>query len=79
MAKDGKAAQESGGDVVRTVAHTSAFQLIASLAVPSLIIHTQVHAFQKVFKKVGRYQKWGPVVAGLALIPIPNRYTLSAA
>lgn len=55
--------------ITRTVLERSLFQSIASMALPAFTIHTQVHSFQKVFKKVGKFQKWGPTVMGFALIP----------
>lgn len=55
--------------IARTVLERSLFQSIASMALPAFTIHTQVHLFQKVFKKIGRFQKWGPTCMGFALIP----------
>ena len=65
-----KARYIEGKDVTRTAAHTFAFHSVASIAAPSLIIHTQVHLVQKICQRAGRFQKWGPVIAGLALIPL---------
>lgn len=62
-------AKETGGNVMRTVAHQSVFQGLASLALPFLIIHTQVSVFKSVFTKMGRFTKWGPTISGLALLP----------
>jgi len=57
--------------ISRVIVHTTIFQTIASVLVPSAIIHTAVHRTQKfvnarpsVFAK-----KYAPVAAGLALIP----------
>ena len=55
--------------ITRTVLERSLFQSIASMALPAFTIHTQVHLFSKVFKKIGRFQKWGPTCMGFALIP----------
>jgi hypothetical protein len=45
-------------------------QGVASLAVPMIVIHQAVHAAQAVTKRLGRGTKWGPTIAGLALIPV---------
>ena len=58
------------GDVARTVAHMSTFHGLASIAMPSLIIHTAVHQSKNVFRRMGRFVRWGPVFSGLILIPI---------
>jgi fission process protein 1 len=39
------------------------------MALPAFTIHSTVHLFKHVFHKVGRFQKWGPTVAGLAVVP----------
>ena len=49
-------------------------QFIASLAVPTIIIHTAVHETSKAFKKAPKswprfIPKYGPSAVGLALIP----------
>eukprot|EP00808_Paulinella_micropora_P009202 g5178.t1 len=67
-----KKAHEKGVDesgLYRYATKRSLFQAVASMALPAVIIHTQVHAFQKVFKRVGRFQRFGPSAAGLLLIP----------
>jgi fission process protein 1 len=56
-------------DVAQVVVQRSVFQVLASIVLPAITIHTQVKVFQKVFAKVGRFQKWGPTVAGIAIIP----------
>ena len=60
---------EAGGDAARAFAHAALFQGVASLALPMVIIHQTVHAAQAVTKRIGRFTKWGPTIAGLALIP----------
>ena len=66
--------QETHGDVARctrTAVETLSFQLIASIAVPSLIIHTAVHGAQKAVKgSTGMLARYGPTAVGLAIIPI---------
>ena len=57
------------GNATRTFVHSTIFQGVASLALPMVIIHQAVHAAQYATKKMGRFTKWGPTIAGLALIP----------
>mmetsp|Transcript_7088 Transcript_7088/g.12453 ORF Transcript_7088/g.12453 Transcript_7088/m.12453 type:complete len:216 (-) Transcript_7088:274-921(-) len=64
-----KAAQERKEDVARATSQQLTFQVLGSLLLPSIAIHQGVHLAQKTFFKVGRFQKWGPVVTGLAMIP----------
>ena len=35
-----------------------------------VLIHTVVHQAANVFHKWGKYQRWGPSICGLALIPL---------
>lgn len=61
---------ENWEKIGRVALHATLFQGVASLLLPSLIIHTAVHQSHKHFKKIGRVPgKWGPVVLGLGLIP----------
>jgi len=65
---------ETNGDRKKTVRkgiETLTFQALASLALPSLIIHTAVHQSHKIFHKSASValKKWGPVAVGLAIIP----------
>ena len=53
----------------RAFCHAAIFQGVASLALPMAIIHQAVHAAQVATKKMGRFTKWGPTLAGLLLIP----------
>jgi fission process protein 1 len=54
----------------RTFAHATLFQGVASLLLPSLIIHSAVHYSHKPLLKLGRIPgRWGPVLIGLGLIP----------
>eukprot|EP00041_Stephanoeca_diplocostata_P036799 m.1358928 g.1358928 ORF g.1358928 m.1358928 type:complete len:272 (+) comp24936_c0_seq6:307-1122(+) len=55
--------------VARRAAHATTFQLVCSLALPTLVIHTAVKRSAQVFTKYGRFVRWGPSVVGLALIP----------
>lgn len=52
----------------------SAFQGIASIAVPALIIHTTVDVSKHMFKRIGRFTRWGPSALGLAVIPFLPLY-----
>lgn len=56
--------------MVQCVVERATFQAVASVAVPSLIIHSTVDAASKFVAKVGRFQKWGPTIAGLAAVPL---------
>jgi len=59
----------SNTEVSRTVLERAIFQSAASMILPALTIHTTVHTFGKVFQRVGRWQRWGPTFAGLAVVP----------
>jgi hypothetical protein len=48
VAYHGYKEQEKGGDVKRAVAHATTFQMLASLVVPTLAIHTIVHQVQEI-------------------------------
>uniref|UniRef100_A0A7S2S404 Mitochondrial fission process protein 1 n=1 Tax=Mucochytrium quahogii TaxID=96639 RepID=A0A7S2S404_9STRA len=63
-------AYEQGKDTTRAFIHQTTFQTLASLALPSLVIHQGVHLSQKAFTKMGRFQRYGPVVTGLLMIPL---------
>jgi len=66
--KDGKPRME----VVRAVTQELTFQTLASLLIPTVIIHTGVHQTQKLLKnnKNMTLVKWGPSAVGMALIPL---------
>jgi len=67
----GYQAHKKGSDVTRATLQQATFQLFGSLLIPSLVIHQGVHLAQKGFLKVKvpKVQRWGPVIAGLAMIP----------
>jgi len=65
-----RARPEPTGHVTKTVVERMLFQSLASMAFPALLIHTQVRIFKKLFTRVRRFQKWGPTVAGLGLVPL---------
>lgn len=57
--------------VARTAVHATTFQVIASVLVPSLIIHQAVHVAQGLATKLpkGPIAFWFPSAVGLCLIP----------
>jgi fission process protein 1 len=61
--------KEHGLDPTRAFAHATTFNALANLALPAVIIHTQVHVAARIFKSIGKFTKYGPTLAGLALIP----------
>ncbi|KAI3662463.1 hypothetical protein MP638_003603 [Amoeboaphelidium occidentale] len=60
---------DSPSKVTETVVKRGIFQSLASMILPAITIHTQVHLFQKITQRIGKFQKWGPTMAGLALVP----------
>ncbi|KAA8496742.1 Uncharacterized protein FVE85_0471 [Porphyridium purpureum] len=59
--------------ISRVVAQTFTFQIVCSVALPSLIIHQIMHQAESQFKKNftnPRAIKYGPVAVGLAVIPL---------
>jgi fission process protein 1 len=62
-------ARTAGRDPVRAAAHATVFQVTASMLLPTLIIHSQVHLASKLARHFNRFVRFGPTVAGLALIP----------
>ena len=65
-----KESEKPDGDTLRAFCHATVFQGVASLALPMFVIHQSVHAAQALTKRIGRFTKWGPTFAGLALIPL---------
>ena len=64
---------KSNETIARTAVHSSVFQVIASVLLPSLIIHQAVHMAQHaVHGRIppGRIATWLPSLFGLALIPL---------
>jgi len=59
---------------VQMAVERSTFQLVASLVGPAVIIHTAVDVAKWGTRKIGRFQKWGPSVFGLAIIPLLPMY-----
>jgi mitochondrial fission process protein 1 len=60
--------------MAQCVMERTAFQAIASIIVPAAVIHTTVDVSRHLFKRIGRFNKWGPSVMGLAVIPFLPLY-----
>ena len=60
--------------MTQLVVERSVFQAVASVAVPFAIIHTAVDTTRKICAKLGRFQKWGPSIVGLSVIPFLPLY-----
>jgi fission process protein 1 len=60
--------------MTQCIVERSAFQAIASLIVPAVLIHTTVDVGKKIFAKIGRYTKFGPSILGLSVIPLLPLY-----
>jgi mitochondrial fission process protein 1 len=58
-----------GMDLIRYGTERAVFQAVASMGVPALLIHSQVKVVQRVTARYRVGQRWGPTVAGLAVIP----------
>jgi fission process protein 1 len=50
------------------------FQAVASMALPTVIIHSSVDFAKHYCKRIGRFQKWGPSIVGLSIIPLLPMY-----
>lgn len=55
--------------LTQCVVERSIFQALASIAIPFGIIHTTVKVGRKVFNRIGRFQRFGPSLLGLSIIP----------
>jgi fission process protein 1 len=60
--------------MTQCIVERSTFQAVASMAVPTLIIHTAVDTAKKLTHKYGRFTKWGPSIVGLSIIPLLPMY-----
>lgn len=60
--------------LTQCIVERSTFQAIASLALPTLIIHTSVDMAKHATKRIGRFGKWGPSIVGLSMIPLLPLY-----
>lgn len=55
--------------MAQLVVERSTFQAVASVIGPFLIIHTSVDMTKRLCTRMGRFQKWGPTLVGLSIIP----------
>lgn len=60
--------------MTQCVVERATFQAVASMIIPTLVIHTSVDIARKVTTRLGRYQKWGPSLVGLSIIPLLPMY-----
>mmetsp|Transcript_33490 Transcript_33490/g.48572 ORF Transcript_33490/g.48572 Transcript_33490/m.48572 type:complete len:196 (+) Transcript_33490:18-605(+) len=60
--------------LTQVVVERATFQAVASMIVPTIIIHTSVDVTKKLCKRIGRFQKWGPSIVGLSIIPLLPLY-----
>jgi mitochondrial fission process protein 1 len=60
--------------MTQCIVERTAFQGLASIAIPFAIIHSTVSLGRKLFTKIGRFQKFGPSVLGLSVIPLLPLY-----
>ena len=60
--------------MTQCVVERATFQAVASMIIPTAVIHTSVDVARKVATKYGRYQKWGPSLVGLSIIPLLPLY-----
>jgi len=58
-----------GMDLAQGMTKRATFQAIASMALPAFTIHSTVKVGKKIFAG-GRFQKWGPTMLGLAVVPV---------
>jgi len=58
--------------IARTCLHTSIFQLLASMALPAIIIHQVVHFTQHQLHRLPKtpYTRWVPTMIGFCCIPL---------
>ena len=72
MVKLNKSDDEIQQAAMRAGTETLYFQLLASIIVPSLIIHTAVHKSQDAVKNVANVtlKRYGPTALGLGIIPL---------
>ena len=70
LKKENENLQWTDWPVIRTAAHATMFQGIASLAIPTFIIHGAVKNSTRLFARhAPGYLKFGPSAVGLACIP----------
>jgi mitochondrial fission process protein 1 len=60
--------------LTQCVVERSVFQAVASMAIPTLVIHTSVDITKHLTRKINRFQRWGPSIVGLSIIPLLPMY-----
>jgi fission process protein 1 len=60
--------------MAQCVVERATFQAVASIGIPFVLIHSAVSVSHKFFKKIGRFNRWGPSITGLAIIPLLPMY-----
>jgi fission process protein 1 len=70
VSKTGKNEHGHPSTVTQMIVERSTFQLLASLFIPAVVIHSSVDIAKHFTKRIGRFQKWGPSLFGLAIIPL---------
>lgn len=60
--------------MTQCIVERSVFQALASIVVPFGIIHSAVGVGKRIFNKIGRFQKFGPSIIGLSIIPLLPMY-----
>jgi fission process protein 1 len=56
--------------VPQIIVERGTFQLLASLALPYVMVHSAVHVGHHITHKIGRFQKYGPSILGLSMVPL---------
>jgi hypothetical protein len=60
-----------GTELIRFGVERAVFQAVASMAVSAFLIHSQVKITQRMTARLNVGLRWGPTIAGLAVIPFP--------
>lgn len=51
------------------VVEKTVFHAVASIGAPFVLIHGTVDITHRIFKRIGRFNRWGPSICGLLMIP----------
>lgn len=60
--------------MTQCVVERATFQGVASIGIPFMLIHSTVNVSHRIFKKIGKFNRWGPSLTGLSLIPLLPMY-----
>ena len=60
---------ESREKIAEVVTKRVVFQTLASMLLPAITIHSTVKYASLAFRRLGRFQRWGPTLSGLAVMP----------